>query len=572
MLGTDFILKSLVADEIDHLFLVPGGLVDPFMPAIGRTPEITPVVAAQEGGAAYMADGYARASGKFGACLCIGGPGVTNTVTAISAALTDESPVLLITGEVANYMEGLGLFQDASAGTYNDSLILAPVTAESYSIPDVRLLPHKLRGAVKRMVDGVRIPVHLSIPRDVQTGEVDVDPIPAATDLLESQPLDATAAMQLWTLLGSVDAAHRVAILVGGGVISDDASASLVKAAERFHVPVATTEHAKGIFPEDHPLSLGVFGYAGTRHATDAIMTDQLDLLIVLGATLNVRDSMYWSSRLKPKLGILSVNISAVHVGCHVQHEYFVGGHGGAFARWLADADDKAAKPLNDGIAARKAWLKTIRAEERYYDIENTTSDQVPIHPARMLVDTRKTMPRDTTAIVDSGAHRAFGVHYWDTYEPRKFLTASALGPMGWGIPAGIGAKAAQPDSPVVVFTGDGCMQMHGMEVQTAARFGLPVIYVVSNNQALGNVWLRMRKLGPEAMRLNETVDHDWAGFARALGAEGETVRKADELAPALERALASNKTVVIDVKTDRAASTPVEPYAEGKAAWSYQE
>lgn len=572
MLGTDFILKSLVADDIDHLFLVPGGLVDPFMPAIGRTPEITPIVAAQEGGAAYMADGYARASGKFGACLCIGGPGITNTVTAISAALTDESPVLLVSGEVANYMEGLGLFQDASAGTYNDSLILAPVTAESYSIPDVRLLPHRLQGAIKRMVDGVRIPVHLSIPRDVQTGEVDVDPMAVASDLFDSQPLDVRAATQLWSLLGNVDEAHRVAILVGGGVISDNASASLIKAAERFHIPVATTEHAKGIFPEDHPLSLGVFGYAGTRHATDAILTDQLDLLIVLGATLNVRDSMYWSGQLKPKLGILSVNISAVHVGCHSRHESFVGGHGGAFARWLGDTDDDTAKPLNDGIATRKAWLKEIRAEERYYDIENTTSDQAPIHPARMLADTRKTMPRDTTAIVDSGAHRAFGVQYWDTYGPRKFLTASALGPMGWGIPAGIGAKAAQPDSPVVVFTGDGCMQMHGMEVQTAARFGLPVIYVVSNNQALGNVWLRMRKLGPEAMRLNETVDHDWAGFARALGAEGETVRKADELVPALERALESNKTVVIDVKTDRAAATPVEPYAEGKAAWSYQE
>jgi len=108
MLGTDFILRSLVADGIGHLFLVPGGLVDPFMPAIGRVPELMPVVAAQEGGATYMADGYARASGKFGACLCIGGPGVTNTVTALSAAYTDESPVLVITGEVANYIEGLG--------------------------------------------------------------------------------------------------------------------------------------------------------------------------------------------------------------------------------------------------------------------------------------------------------------------------------------------------------------------------------------------------------------------------------------------------------------------------------
>ncbi|MCP4383152.1 MAG: thiamine pyrophosphate-binding protein [Hyphomicrobiales bacterium] len=572
MLGTDFILHSLVADDIDHVFLVPGGLIDPFMPALGRVPELTPVVAAQEGGAAYMADGYARASGKYGACLCIGGPGVTNTVTAMSAALTDESPVLLVTGEVANYMQGLGLFQDASAGTYNDGLILAPVTAESYSIPDIRMLPHKLRGAIKRMLDGRRIPVHLSIPHDLQTGEVDVAPMSVARDFYASQPLDDRAASQLWTLLDGGAPAPKVAILIGGGMISDDASADIVKAAERFHTPVATTEHAKGIFPEDHPLSLGVFGYAGTRQSTEAIANESLDLLIVIGATLNVRDSLYWTTKLKPRLGILAVNVSSVHVGCHAENEHFVGGHGGAFARWLGDAAEADAKPLVETTAARRDWVRTIRHLPRYYDAENMTSDQVPIHPTRMVTDARKTMPRDTTAIVDSGAHRAFGVHFWESYGPRRFLTAAALGPMGWGLGAGIGAKAARPESPVVVFTGDGCMQMHGMEVQTAARFGLPVIYLVSNNQVLGNVWLRMRKLGPIPMALNETVDHDWAGFARALGADGETVHKPDELVPALERALESNKTTVIDVKTDRNATTPVEPYAEGKAAWSYHE
>ncbi|WP_421724660.1 thiamine pyrophosphate-binding protein [Bauldia sp.] len=572
MPGTDFILRSLVADEIDHLFLVPGGLVDPFMPALGRVTDITPIVAAQEGGAAYMADGYARASGKYGACLCIGGPGITNTVTAISAALTDESPVLLLSGEVANYMQGLGLFQDASAGTYNDSLILAPITASSYSIPDIRLLPHRLRGAVKRMLDGRRIPVHLSIPSDLQTGDVHVAPMSVAKDFYHSEPLDSEAAGQLWTILADGAPAPRIAILIGGGMISDDASDDIVKAAERFHIPVATTEHAKGIFPEDHPLSLGVFGYAGTQQSTEAIVGNPLDLLIIVGATLNVRDSLYWTAQLKPRLGILSVNLSTVHVGCHTENERFIGGHGGAFARWLGDAADADAKPLTDTIPARQEWASAIRKGPRYYDAENMTSDQVPIHPARLVSDTRKVMPRDTTAIVDSGAHRAFGVHYWESYGPRKFLTAAALGPMGWGIPAGIGAKAAQPNSPVVVFTGDGCMQMHGMEVQTAARFGLPVIYVVSNNQALGNVYLRMKKQGAVAMALNEIVDHDWASFARALGAEGETVREAKDLVPALEKALAANKTFVIDVKTDRDATTPVEPYSEGKATWSYHE
>jgi acetolactate synthase-1/2/3 large subunit len=570
MQGTDFILRSLVADGIDHVFMVPGGLIDPFLPALGRVLDITPIVAAQEGGAAYMADGYARASGKFGACLCIGGPGLTNTVTALSAALSDQSPVLALSGEVANEMQGMGLFQDATAGTFDDSLIVAPVTAESYSVPHVRLLAHKLRGAIKRMLDGRRTPVHLGVSRDIQTGDIDAPIRPLGRDLLQSRPLDTVAAARLWPLLANAGAAPRVALLVGGGLISDDCAADLLAAAERFHLPVATTEHAKGTFPEDHELSLGVFGYAGTRHATQALLNEPLDLLIVLGATLNVRDSMHWSSQLAPKLGVVSVNISAVHVGCHLENERFIGGHGGAFACWLAEAPEEAARPLSDGIAARRDWLKGIRALPRYYDIVNTASTAVPIHPARMVAECRKILPRETIAIVDSGAHRAFSVHYWDSYGPREFLTASGLGPMGWGIPAGIGAKAARPDVPVVVFTGDGCMRMHGIEVQTAARFGLPIIVVVSNNAALGNVWLRMHELGPLPSHLTEAPDQDWAAFARSLGCEGETVGEPDELGPALKRALAANKACVIDVKTDRAAATPVEPYSEATAAWSY--
>lgn len=571
MLGTDFVLQSFAADGITHLFMVPGGLVDPFLPALGRTPGLTPVIAAQEGGAAYMADGYARASGRFGACLCIGGPGATNTVTALSAAYTDESPVMLITGEIANDLQGIGLFQDATAGTFDDGRILAPVTAESYSVPDVRLLPHVLRGARQRMFDGARAPVHVSLPRDVQTGSVDAAPQALAADLLASQPLDARAAASLWKILSGSQAV-RVAMLVGGGAIADEASEAFVRVAERFAIPVATTQHAKGTIPEDHPLSLGVFGYAGTRHATEAILESDLDLLIVLGASLNVRDSMHWSSKLAPRLGVLSVNVSPAQVGTHLANVRYVGGHGGAFASWLAAASNDDARALVESAPARRAWIDAIKAKPRYYDAENMTSENVPIHPARLIAEARKTMPRETIALVDSGAHRAFAAHYWDAYGPRRFLTATGLGPMGWAIPAGIGAKAARPDVPVVVFTGDGCMRMHGLEVQSAVRAGLPVIYLVSNNQALGNVWLRARKMGAVPMELTEAPDQDWAEFARALGADGATVRKPEEIVPALQAALASHRTTVIDVKTDRAQATPVEPYAESAAAWSYHE
>ena len=130
-------------------------------------------------------------------------------------------------------------------------------------------------------------------------------------------------------------------------------------------------------------------------------------------------------------------------------------------------------------------------------------------------------MPRDGIVLVDSGAHRAFAGHYWSAYAPRSYISATNLGPMGWAIPAAVGVQCARPDRRVAVITGDGCMQMHGIEVQTAARYRLPIIYLVINNGALGNVWLRARQYGALPAELTSIPDHDWAGFARALGAQG---------------------------------------------------
>jgi acetolactate synthase I/II/III large subunit len=574
MKGTEFILHSLVADGIDHLFLVPGGLVDPFLPALQKVPEIHPVVAAQEGGAAYMADGYARAGGRFGACLVIGGPGLTNTVTAVSAAFVDGSPILVLSGEVASYMEGLGIFQDATAGTFNDMAMLSTVTAESYSIPDPRLLHHRYRGALKRMFGDISMPVHLSLPTNVATGDIAVPVAPVAPALLRVRTLDVQSANDFWSHLIDSDGERvvRVAILAGADAMHDGAPEALCAVAEQFQIPVATTQIAKGTFPEDHELSFGVFGYAGTRHATLALLERDLDLLIVLGAAFNQRDSMHWSSKLTPRNGIFTVNSSAINVGCHGESVTFVRGHAGAFLDWLLAAPSEKLSGLLEGASARKAWIEEIRAAPRHYDAENCASGQIPIHPARLIAECRRALPRDTIALVDSGAHRAFAVHYWESYGPREFLTAAGLGPMGWAIPAAVGAKAARPASPVVVFTGDGCMQMHGIEIQSAARFNLPVIFIVLNNAALGNVWLRAHTEGPVPARLTEIPDHDWAGFARALGVDALTVHKPDMVAQAVEQALHSGKAFLIDVKAERNAPTPIEPYRQAAQTWSYQE
>jgi acetolactate synthase-1/2/3 large subunit len=332
---------------------------------------------------------------------------------------------------------------------------------------------------------------------------------------------------------------------------------------------VATTLRAKGVFPEDHRLSLGIFGYAGHRHAIDTILSDEVEVLLVLGSGLSQRDTLFWDRRMLPSRGLVQVDIDPQVIGRTWPASVPIVGDCGRALQVIMSYDYQLTQTLEDTNSRRRAWLEAIRASgPRHYEGENTASDAVPLHPARVIAELRRAMPRDTVLVVDSGAHRAFCGHYWQSYEPRSYISATNLGPMGWAIAAGIGAKAARPDKPLVVVTGDGCMMMHGMEIQTAARYGIAAIFLVINNGALGNVWLRARQDGPGPAALTEIPQHDWAGFARALGLQAATVQTPEELAPAFAQAREAGAPFLIDVRCDRACTTPVTPYSRAKQAW----
>ena len=319
-------------------------------------------------------------------------------------------------------------------------------------------------------------------------------------------------------------------------------------------------------------MSLGVFGYAGTRHATAAILDEPLDVLIVLGSGLNERDSMHWTLRQRSKAMLLQVNTDMDELTTHGDAGRMVLGSAHAFLDLMAERADVIAATLEKNQAQRRAWIDKIKSGPRLYDSENCARRAVPIHPATAISALRQVFPRDGLVLVDSGAHRAFAGHYWTAYAPRTYISATNLGPMGWAIPAAVGVQCARPDRRVAVFTGDGCMQMHGMEIQTAARYALPIIYVVLNNGALGNVWLRAHTEGPVPAELTSIPDHDWASFGRSLGAQGFTVRDPGELEDTYRKALAANSTAVIDIKTDKNCPTPVYDFKAGARAWSYHE
>ncbi len=572
-LGCDFILKALAQEGLTHLFLVPGGLIDPFLPALARHPQLRPIVAAHEGGAAYMADGYARASGRFGAVMGIGGPGLCNMATAIAAAKTDASPVLVLSGEIPVDMEGLGQFQDASQATLDDTAVMKPLTRLSMTVSSPRNLDHWLRHALTAMWAQPPGPVHLSLTHDVITGECGTDYATVADYFASVDPLSRIAAEAALNMIGQASGA-KIAFFAGAGVEHDNAAPALKAVAERWSIPVATTLRAKGVFPEDHELSLGVFGYAGTRHATAALLKDRPDVLIVLGSGMNERDTMHWTlrGRAAGRTVTIHVNTDMDELTTHATAAHIVPGNCRAFLELMRERSHAIARPLTAGQEQRRAWLAGIRQQPRLYDVENCSRSTKPVHPAAAVAALRRVYPRDGIVLIDSGAHRAFAGHYWIAYEPRTYVSATNLGPMGWAIPASIGVQCARPDRRVAVITGDGCMHMHGLEVQTAARYKLPIIFVVLNNSALGNVWLRAHQLGPMPSELTSVPDHDWAGFARALGARTFTVDDPAQLEAAYRSALAANAPVLIDVKADKSCPTPVYDFAAGTRAWSYHE
>ncbi len=312
MMTTAYYLDALVREGLSHAFLVPGGLIDPFLEDLAGTPGLVPIVAAHEGGAACMADGYARASGRFGVCLCIGGPGVTNTLTGMVAASMDNSPVLLISGQVPTNWEGRGGFQDSSPATLNDLAMLGPAVRKSLAVENIHLAGHHLRSALTAMLSGAQGPVHLSLPTDIQRGNISPPWIELDPAVYRPRVLDPEALERALGILSPKElekAPERIAILAGAGVEKSGCSDDLIRFAEAYAIPVATTLRAKGVFPEDHPLSLGVFGYAGHRHAIEGLTSGEVEVLLVLGSGLSQRDTLFWDSKMLPRRALIHADI-----------------------------------------------------------------------------------------------------------------------------------------------------------------------------------------------------------------------------------------------------------------------
>ena len=537
--GAQIFVEWLRQEGIGVVFLLPGLLIDALFVHLAESTDLVTVVANQELAAGFMADGYARATNKLGVCLGIGTIGATNMLTAAVTARADGSAVLFVTGNIPDRLKDLGTFQDGWPGGTDDVFLFSRIAGNSAVVRNVTSLYPTLQAVASNMRYPLRFPAHLSIPTDVQEELTGEDSVQFCHVHADAAPVgdDLAALRKMASLLSD---AQRPVLLAGPRMVSPDGAEFLCRFAEAFTIPVASTMSAKGILPEDHPLSLGNFGYAGSKIANSALLDSDIDLLLILGAEFNERDSLCWDERIRshprqvirvdPKPDMYAHDLKAdidVAVDCV-----------SALSQWLAWNKNEPALS-DDTVIQRKIWVESLTVPSIQLAAlpENTETGTIPLDEVVQAL--RLSLPVETNLVVDAGLHRIFAGRHWQSLRPGSFFSACGLAPIGWAIAAAIGIKLARPDQPVAVLTGDGCMRAHGGEIATMVRYGLPILIIVSNNSSYESVHNR-QKNGHPAAHLSLLPEIDWVQFGRSLGADGARATTLREVRDFLEKVLAS--------------------------------
>jgi acetolactate synthase-1/2/3 large subunit len=542
MTGGDAILRSLEAEGVEVVFGIPGGAILPTYDALAKGTTLRHVLARHEQGAGHMAEGYARASGRPGVAFATSGPGATNLVTPIADAWMDSTPLVCVTGQVRTHLIGTDAFQECDI-----TGVTMPIVKHSWLVQHVEELPHVLKAAFHVATTGRCGPVLVDVPRDIQEAELDFA-YPDEVDLPGWRPPRRGHPRQIREAAARIAAAERPVLYVGGGTINGEACAELRALAEAGRLPVITTLMAKGAFPESHELHFGWPGMHGAKWSNWAM--NKCDVLVAVGARFDDRVTGKLAA-FAPGATVVHLDIDAAEISKLRTADVPVVG---PLRQVLADLAREVARLREDGAPSPEPWLRQIDAwrEEfplRYGGGGDMMSPQLVLETLNELTAGRD----DVVFTTGVGQHQMWAMQYLQCELPRTFVTSGGLGTMGYGVPAAVGAKAARPDATVVCVDGDGCFQMTNQELATAVLEDLPIVVVLVNNGHLGMVrqWQDMFF----AERLSQVhLTHnapDYAKLAEAYGALGLTVDEADGLRPALEEALASGRTAVVDCRVE---------------------
>jgi acetolactate synthase-1/2/3 large subunit len=558
--GGQMVVDYLIREGVEKVFAIPGhgntALLDAF---VDRADEIELIPAIHEQGAAHMADGYYRASGKIAAVCTSIGPGATNTLTGVATAFVDSQPLLLITGAVHTYMENHGVLQELDRPHGNNFPRMAePVVKRWWQPNRVESIPVALAQAFNAMNEGRRGPVLVDIPQDLQAEYGEYTP-PTGPRRSHFRPTgDPQALKDAAALLAS---AKRPVILVGGGVIAAEATAELLAVAERLGAPVTHSFQGKGAFPADHDLyawpcgDMGSISGNGVTTTADVILavgcrfSDRVTSSYRPGVTFNIPDTM-----------LVQIDIDGFEIGRNYPVEVGVVGDAKSCLATLLDELLEIGPGEDYRSNAYFAELQDLKKRWEEHLAPMRTTDYLPMTNSRAMVEIRKALPRNGILVTDSSnpANQAF--NEFPIYGPRTNIVAGGFSGIGFGVPAAIGAQIGAPDTPVLAMVGDGAFLQTGTELAAAVMQAVPVVIVVLNNGG----WEAIKDLQINLFGAEREIVSGWttpdgkpyfaniADFARSLGATAERIEDPDQLAAAVERGFATPGPVVIEAISAR--------------------
>jgi acetolactate synthase-1/2/3 large subunit len=534
--GAEILWDVLEREGVDVVFGYPGGAIMPAYDAMLKS-SIRHVLVRHEQGAAHMADGYARASGRVGVCVATSGPGATNLVTGIATAMLDSIPMVCVTGQVASKYIGSDAFQETDI-----TGVTLPITKHNYLVTRAEDIAPMLRQAFYVARSGRPGPVLVDITKDAQQASTEFIWDESPVRLPGYRPEHHASAADLKRAVALIDAAERPVIFSGHGIIAAEASDLLRELVEKTGIPVASTLLGLGGFPATHPLCLGMMGMHGEAWVNKAIQ--EADLLIALGMRFDDRVTGKLESY-APRAKKIHCELDPAEINKNVRVDVPLVGDVAETLRALVPAVARG---------ARTPWLDRIhglRGDSAVLDIQ-TMPHCGRLFAAHVMHDLWRITEGKALVVTDVGQHQMWEAQYYKHDFPRKLITSGGLGTMGFALPAALGAKMARPDEEVWVVVGDGGFQMTAAELSTCAQEGIKLHVAVINNGYLGMVrqWQQFFYGGRYAA--TPLRGPDFVKLAEAHGLVGLRVTDRDQIPSVVAAARAAKETVVIDFRVEQ--------------------
>ena len=548
------LVRALELEGVRYVFGHPGHGNTNILDAIYDSNQIAFKLTRHEQAAAHIADGYARICGDIGVCCASVGPGPANMVMGLASALAASSPVVAIFGGVISRWAGRGQLQETSPfyGLPDQSFVqvLQPVVKKVWQVQHPDLIPEVVRKACALARAGNPGPVAIEIPWDLQAAFHDFDDIPQPERYSHAGRVRADAAAISQAAETLHQGAHPI-IVAGYGAMLSDAGPEIEKLAELLGAPVATSYAAKGIMAEDHPQSLGNIGWLGHPSAHEFIR-EYADVVLTVGFSFSDLSTCWWTEGMPfvEQNRFIQVDIDANQIGRAYPVE--IGLLGDGKATLLETIGELSAKDAPQFRLANLELAEKVKAGFSV-DIPGEESDARGMEPLRVVEELRRVLPREVLFSLDTGDHNHYFGAFFPIHSPRRLLYPGGWTPMGFGPTSIIGGKLARPDLPAVCVTGDGGFLMVCQEVITAVEWGLPVVWIVFNNQTLGAI--RGGQLGSYGGRIIGTEfseNADYAALAKSLKAEGLSVCRHAEIEDAMNYALSCDKPCVVDMQIAR--------------------